>query len=244
METRNRRHEQQWQLCTCHALSMSHSRSRTGQIPLTLLLTELSMGKLKTQTRAQNDNPQPSAQSLPTGLLKETQPRESKALRNLKRQHPDSFNVFWITELTLNPGTHENSSDAESLEAAHSPSQKTRRDLSASSTSTCSYACLGALHETSEWSELEGTFKGHLIQASCHEQGHLQLHQIFQIFFKCTERNHLPALFHLTWSWQHSDTHFPAILHLNSSGLHTAAPTEQLLLLLGYPAPPITLEST
>lgn len=133
METRNRRHEQRWQLCTCHGLSMSHGRSGTGQIPLTLLLTELSMGKLKTQTQAQA-NSHPSARRHHMGLLKETQPSESKALRSLKRQHPDSFNVFRITELTLNPETHENSSDAESLEAAHSPSQKTRGDPPASST--------------------------------------------------------------------------------------------------------------
>lgn len=113
METRNRRHEQRWQLCTCHGLSMSHGRSGTGQIPLTLLLTELSMGKLKTQTQAQA-NSHPSARRHHMGLLKETQPSESKALRSLKRQHPDSFNVFRITELTLNPETHENSSDAES----------------------------------------------------------------------------------------------------------------------------------
>lgn len=80
----------------------------------TLLLTELSMGKFKTQTQAQDDNSHPPARCLCSGLLKETQPSESKALRNLKRQHPDSFNVSWITELTLNPETHENSSDAES----------------------------------------------------------------------------------------------------------------------------------
>lgn len=134
METRNRRHEQWWQLCTCHGLSMSHGRSRPGQIPLTLLLTELSMAKLKTQTQAQDDSSHPPAWCLHTALLRETQPTERKALRNLKRQQPDSFNVFCITELMLNPETDENSSDPETLETAHSPSQKTRRDQSASST--------------------------------------------------------------------------------------------------------------
>lgn len=134
METRNRRLDQWWQFCTCHDLSMSHGRSRTGQIPLRLFLTTLSMGKLKIQIWAQDDNSHPPAWCLCTSLLKETQPSESKPLRNLKRQHPNSFNVFWITELMLNPETHENSSDTESLEAAHSPSQKTRRGLLASST--------------------------------------------------------------------------------------------------------------
>lgn len=92
------------------------------------------MAKLKTQTWARDDNSHPPAQYLHMGLLKETQPTESKALWNLKRQHPDPFNVFWIAELTLNPETHGNSSDAETLQAAQSPSQRTRRDPSASST--------------------------------------------------------------------------------------------------------------
>lgn len=138
METRNRKLDQWWQFCICHDLSMSHGRSRTGQIPLRLLLTKVSMGKLKIQIWAQDDNSHP-----PVWCLKETQPSESKALRNLKRQHPNSFNVFWIIELTLNPETIENSSDTESLEAAHCPSQKTWRAPLASSTIhvQCLFGC-------------------------------------------------------------------------------------------------------
>ena len=32
----------------------------------------------------------------------------------------------------------------------------------------------------SEWLELEGTCKGHLVQLPCNEQGHLQLHQVLR----------------------------------------------------------------
>ena len=31
-----------------------------------------------------------------------------------------------------------------------------------------------------QWFELEGTFKGHLVQLPCHEQGHPQLGQVAQ----------------------------------------------------------------
>lgn len=183
----NRKHEQWWWLCTCHGLSMSHSRPRTAQIPLTLLLTGLSVAKLKTQTQAQDDNnSHPPAQCLHMGLLRETQPSESKAFRNLKRQHPDSFNVFWIAELTLNPEAHENSSDTPSS------SQPTPENKEGS-TCLCHHPLQLWVHLMKpqnglNWKRL---FKGPLIQAPCHKQGHLQLDQIFQIFLKCTEINHL-----------------------------------------------------
>ena len=35
-------------------------------------------------------------------------------------------------------------------------------------------------HTVIELFELEGTYKGHLVQLSCNEQGHLQLHQVTQ----------------------------------------------------------------
>ena len=35
-------------------------------------------------------------------------------------------------------------------------------------------------HRIIEWFELEGTFKGHLVQPPCHEQGHLPLDQVAQ----------------------------------------------------------------
>ena len=35
-------------------------------------------------------------------------------------------------------------------------------------------------HITIESFELEGTLKGHLFQVPCHEQGHLQLHQVLR----------------------------------------------------------------
>lgn len=197
METRNRRLDQWWQFCTCHDLSMSHGRSRTGQIPLRLLLTTLSMGKLKIQIWAQDDNCHPPAWCLCTSLLKETQPSESKPLRNLKRQHPNPFNVFWIIELMLNPDSMRTVLTLSHLKQHTAHPRKPGGIHWPLPPSTCKYACLGVLRETPERFELEGTFKGHLIQAPCHEQGHLQLDQIFQIFFKSTERNQLPALFHL-----------------------------------------------
>ena len=35
-------------------------------------------------------------------------------------------------------------------------------------------------HRITEWFGLEGTFKGHLVQPLCNEQGHLQLDQVAQ----------------------------------------------------------------
>jgi len=35
-------------------------------------------------------------------------------------------------------------------------------------------------HRTIEWFGLEGTFKAHLVQLPCHEQGHLQPDQVAQ----------------------------------------------------------------
>ena len=35
-------------------------------------------------------------------------------------------------------------------------------------------------HTVTEWFELEGTLRCHLVQLPCHEQGHLQLHQVLR----------------------------------------------------------------
>ena len=33
---------------------------------------------------------------------------------------------------------------------------------------------------STEWLQLEGTLKGHLVQLPCNEQGHPQLHQVLR----------------------------------------------------------------
>jgi len=40
-------------------------------------------------------------------------------------------------------------------------------------------------HRTIEWFGLEGTFKGHLVQLPCNEQGYLQLDQVAQSDLAC-----------------------------------------------------------
>ena len=39
---------------------------------------------------------------------------------------------------------------------------------------------ISVYHRTIEWFGLEGTFKDHLVQSPCNEQGHLQLDQVAQ----------------------------------------------------------------
>lgn len=81
----------------------------------------------------------------------------------------------------LNPEAHENSFDAESLEAAHSPSRKTRRDPSASCTIhvlLCSYTCLGAFSRPSSSALKKPTYQ----------------------LFSTSPR-----------SWEHGKAHFPAM---------------------------------
>jgi len=46
------------------------------------------------------------------------------------------------------------------------------------------YKFLSYSHRPLELFELERTFKGHLVQLRCNEQGHLQLDQISQIPFQ------------------------------------------------------------
>jgi len=41
-------------------------------------------------------------------------------------------------------------------------------------------------HRTIELFELEGTFKGHLLQLPCSQQGHLQLHQVLRVLSRLT----------------------------------------------------------
>ena len=52
------------------------------------------------------------------------------------------------------------------------------KTISTTSASVCSHSM--SLHRIIELIELEGTFKGHLVQPLCNDQGHIQLDQIAQ----------------------------------------------------------------
>lgn len=116
----------------------------------------------------------------------------------------------------MNPETCENSFDAESLEAAHSPSHKTQRDPSASRTIhvlLCSYACFGAFSRSSSSALKKTTYQ--LFSTSPRSWEHGKAHfpamqaspKFSRIIHSSTKnRADIPAA-GLSWSSHHSEEH-------------------------------------